>query len=546
MAHFTDENTAQLNDALFKQEIIRPLAECARLSVPAIRSAMDQLGVSQAQIYRYIKRYRQTPCIDAFLRRRSPHDWGGRLLREVETVVDELIQRYVLGTREFRSVSDLHAKVCKRCVEENLPAPSERTLRRRLKKLPLYQMARAGQLKGPSGARDPHPRHHVVSRVLQEVQIDHTMSDVMIDLSDLGLGIYRPWLTLAIDVASRMVYGYYIGLKAPDSSNTKMVLLQGAINKTRWLIRRGFSYDEFSVADVPDLWPICGLPERVFTDRGKDFMCDTTRFACNSLGIETDYRPPGKCHFGGHIERLIGTFMFRHRMLLGATGSNVVARGDYQPERCAKMTIEEYEQWLILDILRYHTTEHSALGCTPLQKFNELTLASPPLRLKPLDPWRIQYAFLPFVGRRIGPAGVTLNRRTYSRPDLWQLDGKDVWVFYDVSDNRYVSLSLDGKSEHLCLEIEPDGRPLGHQDICELLQTDPKRRAETKRQQTIARDLRSAQMDMLEIIGSRKRKPTPKIVDDKAAMPAEHVPNTKVNLLPADKVSPFHVSTPRL
>jgi putative transposase len=43
---------------------------------------------------------------------------------------------------------------------------------------------------------------------LEVVQIDHTLVDVVVvdELERLPLG--RPWLTLAIDVASRMVNGF--------------------------------------------------------------------------------------------------------------------------------------------------------------------------------------------------------------------------------------------------------------------------------------------------------------------------------------------------
>jgi putative transposase len=44
-------------------------------------------------------------------------------------------------------------------------------------------------------------------------------------------------------------------------------------------------------------------------------------------GIRIDYRPPGTPHFGGHIERLIGTTMGAVHLLPGTTFSNVAEKG---------------------------------------------------------------------------------------------------------------------------------------------------------------------------------------------------------------------------
>jgi putative transposase len=41
------------------------------------------------------------------------------------------------------------------------------------------------------------------------LQIDHTPVDVMVVDAERRLSIGRPWLTVAIDVASRMVAGFH-------------------------------------------------------------------------------------------------------------------------------------------------------------------------------------------------------------------------------------------------------------------------------------------------------------------------------------------------
>jgi len=48
------------------------------------------------------------------------------------------------------------------------------------------------------------------------VQIDHTLVDVVVVDELERLPLRRPWLTLAIDVASRMVNGFYVSLERPS------------------------------------------------------------------------------------------------------------------------------------------------------------------------------------------------------------------------------------------------------------------------------------------------------------------------------------------
>jgi transposase InsO family protein len=52
---------------------------------------------------------------------------------------------------------------------------------------------------------------------LERVQIDHTRIDVVVVNEGDRLPIGRPWLTLAIDVASRVVLGFSVSLETVAS-----------------------------------------------------------------------------------------------------------------------------------------------------------------------------------------------------------------------------------------------------------------------------------------------------------------------------------------
>ncbi|MBI2249720.1 MAG: hypothetical protein HYU61_07870 [Brevundimonas diminuta] len=72
-------------------------------------------------------------------------------------------------------------------------------------------------------------------------QIDHTTMDVMVVSSIEGVAIGRPYLTLIVDVATRMIAGFYISLDPPSSRNVAAALLQGVSLKDEVLKRLGIA-----------------------------------------------------------------------------------------------------------------------------------------------------------------------------------------------------------------------------------------------------------------------------------------------------------------
>ena len=90
-------------------------------------------------------------------------------------------------------------------------------------------------------------------------------------------------------------------------------------------------------------------------DNAREFKSEAIRRGCDEYGIKKLFRPIARPHFGGHIERLIGTLMGSVHLLPGTTSSNVAERGDYDSAKSATMTLAEFEAWLALEIAgRYH------------------------------------------------------------------------------------------------------------------------------------------------------------------------------------------------
>jgi len=56
---------------------------------------------------------------------------------------------------------------------------------------------------------------------------------------------------------------------------------------------------------------------RLHLDNAKEFRSEALRRGCEQYGIAIDYRPVRTPHYGGHIERLIGTMMEKVHLLGG-------------------------------------------------------------------------------------------------------------------------------------------------------------------------------------------------------------------------------------
>ncbi len=78
---------------------------------------------------------------------------------------------------------------------------------------------------------------------LSEVQMDHTLDDVTIVDDHLRLPIGRPWLTVALDLYSRMVAGMVASLERPSAYTACYCIAQAMLTKKALLADAGVPGD---------------------------------------------------------------------------------------------------------------------------------------------------------------------------------------------------------------------------------------------------------------------------------------------------------------
>ena len=91
--------------------------------------------------------------------------------------------------------------------------------------------------------------------------------------------------------------------------------------------------------------------------------------------------------------------MGRVHLLPGTTNSSPTARGSYDSERTAVMTLSEFAHWLCLEIAgRYHQDPHRMLGTAPAAAW-AASIATGVTPAVPTDLTRFLVSFLPVTRR---------------------------------------------------------------------------------------------------------------------------------------------------
>jgi putative transposase len=240
----------------------------------------------------------------------------------VEELIDRHLRSYYLRP-ERPSIRSLIERVHTSCDELGLAKPSWRAIKLRVERLDAQTTLRRRE--GAAAARavfTPVVHEYWSSGPLDVVQIDHTTVDLIVVDEFTRKPIGRPVLTLAIDVYTRLVTGFYLALDYPSTLRAGVCVAQSVFEKGAWLAERGI--------DLP--WPAAGLPRAVHVDNAGEFHSAAFTRALEEFGVEVIYRPIARPHFGGHVERLIGTTMGAVHLLRGTTFSSTKACGDYPAE----------------------------------------------------------------------------------------------------------------------------------------------------------------------------------------------------------------------
>ena len=389
--------------ARMRSRIIAPLAAAQFIGHRAADEAARALVLSRRQIYALVHRYRQGAGLVTDMARRQSSGGRGvvRLSKTVEQIIAEILKKRYLTCQKL-SLAIVHRDVARACKLQELAAPARNTVARRI--ADLGTMAVRRRREGPDAVRYLQSAGDVVPQALaplEQVQIDHTVIDLIIVDEANRQPIGRPYLTVGIDDYSRCILGMVVTLEAPSAVSAGLCLAHGACDKRPWLEGLGAEVD----------WPMSGKPQRLLLDNAREFKSEALRRGCEQHGIEITYRPLGKPHYGGIVERLIGTAMQWIHELPGTTFSNPTERGDYDSMGKAILTLGELERWLVLAVAHYHGTVHGTLRQMPTARWAQgVPVGAPPAVAHPKA---FLVDFLPVIRRKLTRTGFAIDHVHY-------------------------------------------------------------------------------------------------------------------------------------
>jgi len=436
-----DLDDQRWQEARRRAAVIGPLASRLTVSQTDADAAGLELGLSTRTVYSLVRAWRRSGGSVPLLAPTRPPGGRGKYRTDptVELIITEAIERYYLTAQKPR-LSAVVKAIRRSCRVAGHKPPALNTVAARISALrPEQALAKREGGKAAHRLRAAPGSTPAARAPLDVIQIDHTSADIIVVEPTSRLPIGRPSLTIAIDEYSRCIVGICVTLEAPSATSVGLCLTHVATSKVHWLQKIGAACT----------WPMYGKPKRLFVDNGADFHSEGLRRGCEVHGITLDHRPIARPHYGGIVERVIGTAMRMIHELPGTTFSNVATSGAYNSDARAALTLSELEKWIALSICGpYHNEVHGTLREPPLARWQRgVKEFGDPVQAQNQRAFLID--FLPVVKRRIQRHGFVVDRIGYycSALSPWIAEREHGEKFLIRRDPRDLSRIwvLDGK-----------------------------------------------------------------------------------------------------
>ncbi|GAB6992130.1 Mu transposase C-terminal domain-containing protein [Paenibacillus pini] len=290
---------------------------------------------------------------------------------------------------------------------------------------------------------------------LDIIQIDHTRLDMQIIDDQTGLTIDRPWITLGIDVFSRMPWCLYISFEAPSANVVRKAIQHGVFFK-----------NTKSLYGTESEWEAFGIPNVIYVDNGMDFKSsDIKRLVNESLKSEIMHRPVRIPKYGAVIERLFRTVNDEliHN-ILGTTKSKFADLGEIKPEEEACLTLNQIRKILTIYMTdMYPIRDHRGLPVyskTPMNRYHDgCNEAGFPEWIEPSEEERYKIEFMLTLRKPYTRDGVRWGNRIYKSEECNDIIGQKETKYvvkYDPDDISHIFLKHPKKERFIeLLAVSP-------------------------------------------------------------------------------------------
>lgn len=282
-------------------------------------------------------------------------------------LIEQGIKRFL--SKKRRKITHLHSDLEILCSAKKLEPLLYDTIFKMVKRINVQIYDRLSK-----GIMDAEYHDPVTQRIsgyfarspLNVIEIDHVKLPIKLIDETTGSDLGEPWLTLAIDVYTRMIWGFDLSFQSPSGHKVMCAIYNGICLK-----RAKETY-----GTIND-WEMHGIPTVIYMDNGPEFNNAYVKSMIeDELHAEVRYRPVATPRYGGIIERFFRTINDEFLdQLLGfySKGSSVEERQAAKKE--AILTLSDLTELLVryfVDV--YHFDTHKGLPLdedTPAVRFHQ-------------------------------------------------------------------------------------------------------------------------------------------------------------------------------
>jgi putative transposase len=233
-----------------------------------------------------------------------------------------------------------------------------------------------------------------------------------------------------LDDHSRALAGYAVSLDAPSALQTALALRQAIWRKT------------------DPAWPVCGIPDVLYSDHGSDFTSRHLEQVCLDLRVELIHSTAGVPQGRGKIERFFGTITTE--LLPRLPGH--LSSGSATPATAPQLSLAELDdtigRFVVTD---YHARAHTETGEAPRERWlADGWLPRMPESLEQLDLLLLTVA----KSRVVHRDGIRFQGVRYLDLTLAAYVGEPVAIRYDPRDLGEIRVYHRGR--FLCRAVAPE------------------------------------------------------------------------------------------
>lgn len=178
-------------------------------------------------------------------------------------------------------------------------------------------------------------------------QMDATQADIyLVSRLDKTAVIGRPYIYMAVDTATQLIAGIYVGLDAGEQAVINC-LSNAAMDKVSYC-------NQYGIDITKDMWPNMGLPGEIITDKGREFIGTRMNELIIKYGIEFESLPPFRPDGKSLVEKSFDLIQQKYKPLLRGKGvieADAQERWAVDYRSQATLTLEEFTKVVIHCVL---------------------------------------------------------------------------------------------------------------------------------------------------------------------------------------------------